>query len=222
MLSVGLTGGIGSGKSTVATRLAQLGAVVIDSDQLAREVVAVGSPGLARVVERFGPDVLAPDGSLDRPRLGQLVFSDPAALADLNAIVHPLVRARSEALSSQAAAGGAAAVVHDIPLLVENQLAAGYDTVIVVEAPLELRLQRLAGRGLDAETARARIAAQASDGQRRAVADIVLDNSGSVAELTAQVDAAWASLVGGAGGESPGGAGGESPGGAAGGSPGGG
>jgi len=196
VLRIGLTGGIGSGKSTVAARLAELGAVVIDSDQLAREVVAVGSPGLARVVERFGTDVLGADGGLDRPKLGRLVFGDPAALADLNAIVHPLVRARSEALTAEAAAAGAHAVVHDIPLLVENKLAAGYDRVIVVEAPLSLRLERLAGRGLDSETARARIAAQASDEQRRAVADIVLDNSGSVAELTAQVDAAWTSLVG--------------------------
>ena len=205
MLRIGLTGGIGSGKSTVAARLAELGAVLIDSDRLAREVVEVGSPGLARVVERFGTEVLTPDGSLDRPRLGRLVFSDPAALADLNAIVHPLVRARSEALTAEAAAGGAAAVVHDVPLLVENKLAAGYDTVIVVEAPLSLRLQRLAGRGLDEETARARIAAQAGDEERRAVADIVLDNSGSVAELTAQVDAAWAGLVGGSAGGSAGG-----------------
>lgn len=196
MVRIGLTGGIGSGKSTVAARLAQLGAVVVDSDQVARDVVSVGSPGFAWVVERFGEDVLAPDGSLDRPRLGQLVFSDPAALADLNAITHPLIRARSEALSSEAAASGAVAVVQDIPLLVENKLTAGFDKVIVVEAPLELRLSRLAGRGLDIETARARIAAQASDEQRRAVADVVLDNSGSVAELLAQVDAAWASLVG--------------------------
>ena len=197
MLRIGLTGGIGSGKSTVAARLAELGAVVIDSDQLAREVVAVGSPGLARVVERFGSGVLAPDGSLDRPGLGRLVFGDPAALADLNAIVHPLVRARSEALTAEAAGAGAAVVVHDVPLLVENKLAAGYDRVVVVEAPLPLRLQRLAGRGLDPDTARARIAAQASDEERRAVADIVLDNSGSVEELRAQVDAAWARLVGG-------------------------
>ncbi|MDQ1738838.1 MAG: dephospho-CoA kinase [Pseudonocardiales bacterium] len=197
MLRIGLTGGIGSGKSTVAARLTELGAVVIDSDRLAREVVEVGSPGLARVVERFGADVLGPDGRLDRPGLGRLVFGDPGALADLNAIVHPLVRARSEALTAEADAAGAVAVVHDIPLLVENKLAAGYDRVIVVEAPLELRLRRLAGRGLDEETARARIAAQASDEERRAVADIVLDNSGSVAELTTQVDAAWAGLVGG-------------------------
>jgi dephospho-CoA kinase len=197
VLRIGLTGGIGSGKSTVVARLTELGAVVIDSDLLAREVVAVGSAGLARVVQRFGADVLLPDGSLDRPALGTLVFGDPAALADLNAIVHPLVRARSEELTAAAAADGARAVVQDVPLLVETGLAASYDKVIVVEAPLELRLERLAGRGLDAETARARIAAQASDEQRRAVADVVLDNSGSVAELAAQVDAAWARLVGG-------------------------
>jgi dephospho-CoA kinase len=197
VLRIGLTGGIGSGKSTVAARLVELGAVLIDSDLLAREVVSVGTPGLARVVERFGAEVLGPDGSLDRPRLGRLVFGDPAALADLNAIVHPLVRARSEALTLEAAAGGAAAVVQDVPLLVENKLAAGYDKVLVVEAPLSLRLERLAGRGMDSETARARIAAQASDEERRAVADIVLDNSGSVEELRAQVDAAWARLVGG-------------------------
>jgi dephospho-CoA kinase len=210
VLRIGLTGGIGSGKSTVAARLAELGAVVIDSDRLAREVVAVGSPGLAGVVERFGSSVLLPDGSLNRPRLGGLVFSDPAALADLNAIVHPLVRGRSDALSVQAAADGVAAVVHDIPLLVDNKMAAGFDKVIVVEAPLELRLQRLAGRGLDEATARARIAAQASDEQRRAVADIVLDNSGSMGELSAQVDAAWARLIGGSsGGLADGSAGGQ-------------
>lgn len=199
MLRIGLTGGIGSGKSTVAARLAELGAVVIDSDLLAREVVAVGSPGLARVVERFGPRILAADGSLDRPGLGKLVFGDPAALADLNAIVHPLVRDRSEALTAAAAGRGVAALVQDVPLLVETGLAGSYDAVIVVEAPLELRLERLAGRGLDAETARARIAAQASDSQRRAVADVVLDNSGSEAQLRAQVDAAWQRLVGGVG-----------------------
>ncbi len=196
MLRIGLTGGIGSGKSTVAARLVELGAVLVDSDQLAREVVAVGSPGLARVVRRFGPEVLGPDGALDRPRLGRLVFGDPAALADLNAIVHPLVRARSEQLSAEAAARGVVAVVHDVPLLVENGLAGNYDAVIVVQAPLELRLRRLELRGMDAETARARIAAQASDEQRRAVADVVLDNSGSPEQLRAQVDAAWARLLG--------------------------
>ena len=196
MLRIGLTGGIGSGKSTAAARFAELGAVLVDSDVLAREVVAVGSSGLARVVERFGADVLADDGSLDRPRLGRLVFSDPAALADLNAIVHPLVAERGAALMAEAAGTGAAAVVHDVPLLVENGLAGNYDRIVVVQAPLELRLRRLAGRGLDAETARARIAAQATDEQCRAVADVVLDNSGSLAQLRAQVDAAWAKLVG--------------------------
>ncbi len=196
MLRIGLTGGIGSGKSTAAERLGRLGAVVIDSDRIAREVVQVGTDGLARVIERFGPDVLAADGSLDRPRLGKLVFADPAALADLNAIVHPLVAARSAELTEHAVAGEAAAVVHDIPLLVENGLAARYDTVMVVQAPLELRLRRLAGRGLDADTALARIGAQASDQQRRAVADVLLDNSGSVAQLWAEVDEAWGRLTG--------------------------
>jgi dephospho-CoA kinase len=193
MFRIGLTGGIGSGKSTAAARFASLGAVVIDADELAREVVAVGTPGLARLVERFGAQVLRPDGSLDRPALGQRVFGDDAALADLNAIVHPLVAERSAEL--MAAAGPDAVVVYDVPLLVENDLAGGFDAVVVVEAPLELRLKRLAGRGLDEATARARIARQASDEQRRAVATVVLDNSSSRADLERQVKAAWRQLV---------------------------
>ena len=193
MFRIGLTGGIGSGKSTAAARFAELGAVVIDADQLAREVVAVGTPGLARVIERFGAELLRPDGSLDRPALGQRVFADAAALADLNAIVHPLVAERGAEL--MAAAGPDAVVVYDVPLLAENELADGFDAVVVVEAPLALRLERLAGRGLDEATARARIARQASDEQRRAVATVVLDNSGSRAALERQVDAAWRQLV---------------------------
>lgn len=193
MLRIGLTGGIGSGKSTVAARFAELGAVVIDADQLAREVVSHGTPGLARVVGRFGPEILRPDGSLDRPVLGQLVFGDASALADLNAIVHPLVAERSAEL--MAAAGPDAVVVYDVPLLVENDLAVGFDAVVVVEAPLPLRLARLAARGLDEATARARIARQASDEQRRAVATVVLDNSGDRAALEGAVDAAWRRLV---------------------------
>jgi dephospho-CoA kinase len=193
MLRIGLTGGIGSGKSTAAARFAQLGAVVIDADQIAREVVAVGTPGLAEVVERFGAEVLLPDGSLDRPKLGELVFGDSQALADLNAIVHPLVAERSAEL--MVAAGPDAVVVYDVPLLVENDLAGNFDVVVVVEAPLEVRLARLASRGLAAEEARARIARQASDEQRRAVATVVLDNSGGRAELAEQVEAAWRRLV---------------------------
>jgi len=193
MLRIGLTGGIGSGKSTAAARFAKLGAVVIDADQIAREVVAVGTPGLAEVVERFGAEVLLPDGSLDRPKLGELVFGDSRALADLNSIVHPLVAERSAEL--MAAAGPDAVVVYDVPLLVENDLAGNFDVVVVVEAPLEVRLARLASRGLAAEEARARIARQADDEQRRAVATVVLDNSGGRAELDEQVEAAWRRLL---------------------------
>lgn len=192
-MRIGLTGGIGSGKSTAAARFAELGAVVIDSDLIAREVLAPGTPGLARVVQRFGEGVLAADRSLDRPRLGTIVFADPAALADLNAIVHPLVRHRSDEL---AAAGEGAVLVHDVPLLVENGMAAGFDAVVVVEAPLELRLERLSGRGMTPDVARSRIAAQATDEQRREVATVVLDNSGSVAQLRARVDAVWPRLLG--------------------------
>ena len=193
MVSIGLSGGIGSGKSTVAAMFAQLGATVIDSDAIAREVVAVGTPGLAAVVDRFGPGVLSPDGSLDRPKLGQIVFADSAALADLNAIVHPLVRTRSAELLAQAGD----VVVHDIPLLVEGGIAPGFDAVVIVEAPLAVRLERLRGRGMDAETARSRIAAQASDEQRRAVATELLDNAGDREALRAQVTAAWHRIVGG-------------------------
>jgi dephospho-CoA kinase len=189
---IGLTGGIGSGKSTAAARFAELGATVIDSDQLAREVLAPGTPGLAAVLERFGTDLLTGDGSLDRARLAAVVFADAVALADLNAIVHPRVAQRTAELT--AAAGPDAVVVHDVPLLVENRLAENYDAVVVVEAPLPERLSRLRARGLDAEAARSRVAAQASDEQRRAVATAVLDNSGSVAELHAQVDELWARL----------------------------
>jgi dephospho-CoA kinase len=190
---VALTGGVGSGKSTVAARLAEHGAVVIDADALAREVVAAGTPGLAAVVQRFGRGVLTSDGSLDRPKLAELVFADPAALADLNAIVHPLVGQRSAEL--MAAAPPDAVVVYDVPLLVEVDRAAEFDVVIVVEADQAVRLERLARRGLPESQSRARIDAQASDEQRRAVADELLTNDGSRAELAAQVDALWQRLV---------------------------
>jgi dephospho-CoA kinase len=193
MLRIGLTGGIGSGKSTAAARFAELGALVIDADVLAREVVEVGTPGLARVVSRFGPEILRPDGSLDRPKLGERVFADAAALADLNAIVHPLVAERRAEL--MAAAGPDAVVVSDVPLLVETGMAGDFDAVVVVEAPLAARLARLARRGLAEDDARARIARQASDEQRRAVATVVLDNSGDRAALERAVDAAWRQLV---------------------------
>jgi dephospho-CoA kinase len=193
MLRMGLTGGIGSGKSTVAGLLAARGARVVDADRIAREVVEPGTPGLAAVVEAFGPQVLTPDGALDRPALAAIVFADPAARARLDGIVHPLVRARAAELV--AAAPPDAVVVQDVPLLVETGQAGAYDLVLVVEADLETRVRRLVQRGLGAEDARARIAAQATDEQRRAVADVVLDNSGTREELEAQVERFWAERV---------------------------
>ncbi|MFI0740561.1 dephospho-CoA kinase [Streptomyces sp. NPDC021100] len=193
MVKVGLTGGIGAGKSEVSRRLAAHGAVIVDSDRIAREVVEPGTVGLAAIVAEFGPEVLAPDGSLDRPRLGAVVFADAGRLAALNAIVHPLVRARSAEL--EAAAAPDAVVVHDVPLLVENGLAPLYDLVVVVDAREDTRLDRLVRlRGMAPEEARARMAAQATREQRLAAADIVIANDGPVAELEARVDEVWAGL----------------------------
>ena len=190
MLSVGLTGGIGAGKSEAARLLAQRGAVVVDADRLAREVVAPGTPGLASVVAEFGEEVLAPDGSLDRARLGAIVFNDEERLRALNAIVHPLVAERAAAL--QAAAPPDAVVVHDVPLIAEHQLQHRYDLVVVVDASEETRLARLTRlRGLDEADARARMAAQASREERLKIADHVLNNDGTVAELEAQVEELW-------------------------------
>ena len=193
MLRIGLTGGIGSGKSTVSALLATRGAVVVDADRIAREVVAPGTPGLAQVVEAFGETVLAADGSLDRQALAGIVFGDAQARARLDGIVHPLVRARS--LELLAAVPEGAVVVNDVPLLVETGQAASYDLVLVVEADPATRISRLVQRGLSAEDARARMAAQATDEQRRAVADVVLDNSGTQEELAEQVDRFWAERV---------------------------
>ncbi|BAJ27840.1 MULTISPECIES: dephospho-CoA kinase [Kitasatospora] len=193
MLRIGLTGGIGAGKSEVSRQLAAHGAVIVDSDVIAREVVAPGTPGLAAVTAEFGPGVLLPDGALDRPALGRIVFADPARLAALNAIVHPLVRARSAEL--EAAAGPDAVVVHDVPLLAENGLAPLYDLVVVIDVPDGQRLRRLVDlRGMAEDEARARMAAQATREDRLAVADLVLDNSGDLPELTARVDALWQEL----------------------------
>ena len=193
MLQVGLTGGIGAGKSTATARLAALGAVVIDADVLAREAVAPGTAGLAAVVRAFGAEVLAPDGSLDRAALAARVFADPAARQRLEAIVHPEVARRRAELV--AAAPGDAVVVHDIPLLVEMGLTAGLDLVVVVDAAQEVRLRRLVeGRGLDEEQARSRIAAQAERAERLAIADVVLDGGGAVSQLQAQVDRLWERL----------------------------
>ena len=190
MLRVGLTGGIGSGKSTVAARLVERGAVLVDSDRLARDVVAQGTPGLAAVVDAFGPDVLAADGTLDRPALAAVVFDDPAARARLNGIVHPLVRQRSAELI--AAVPEDSIVVQDIPLLVEGGMAARFPLVVVVHADASVRVRRLVEqRGMPEADARARIAAQADDAARRAVADVWLDNSGPPEALVATVDGLW-------------------------------
>jgi dephospho-CoA kinase len=193
VLRIGLTGGIGSGKSTVSRLLAEHGAVIVDADVIAREVVEPGTPGLAAIVEAFGRAVHTADGSLDRPALAAVVFADPGARAQLDGIVHPLVRARAAEL--EAGAPPDAVVVHDVPLLAETGQASSYDLVVVVEADPGTRVARLVQRGLTAEDARARIAAQASDEQRRAIADVVLDNSGTPDELEAQVDRFWAERV---------------------------
>jgi len=190
MLRVGLTGGIGSGKSTVAQRFQELGAVVIDADQLAREVVAAGSTGLAAIHQRFGDAVVAADGSLDRKALGEVVFADERARRDLEAITHPLIGARTRTIVESAVPGRI--VVHDVPLLVELHLSAAYHLTVVVGADEDIRVARLTGgRGFTEADARARVAAQAGDRQRREAADAWLDNNGTVDALLAQVDALW-------------------------------
>ncbi len=203
MLRVGLTGGIGSGKSEVARRLAARGAVLIDADVAAREVVVPGSRGLRQIVAAFGDDVLSPDGSLDRARLGEIVFGDPGLRAKLNAIVHPLVRewmGAAERTAVQAADRSAARtrgpiVVHDVPLLAEGRGKGGFDLVIVVDVPPELQVERLVSqRGMTPDQARARMNAQASREQRLEVADIVIGNSGSLDDLDHRVAEVWAEL----------------------------
>jgi dephospho-CoA kinase len=190
MVRIGLTGGIGAGKSTVAERLRELGATVIDADRLAREVVEPGTAGLVAVTEAFGPQIVRPDGRLDRPALGRIVFGDAEQLGRLNAILHPLIAERTRALID--AAPPDAVLVHDVPLLVENQLADGFQLVIVVAAPEPERIRRLVeDRGMTEEEARSRIRSQAGDAARREVADVWIDNSGSPADTRAQVDACW-------------------------------
>lgn len=194
MLKVGLTGGIGAGKSEVSRLLARYGAVLIDADRIAREVVEPGTPGLTAVVEAFGPGILGADGALNRPALGSIVFADPARLATLNAIVHPLVGARSAEL--ERAAGVGAVVVHDVPLLTENGLAPVYDLVVVVDAAPGTQLDRLVRlRGMTESDARARMAAQATREERLAVADIVVDNDGPLEDLEPQVRRVWSELT---------------------------
>jgi dephospho-CoA kinase len=196
VLTVGLTGGIGSGKSEVARRLADKGATIVDADQVAREVVEPGTPGLRQVVEEFGSGVLRPDGTLDRPALGAVVFADPQKLQALNAIVHPLVGARTAELVEQAQTSGAQICVHDVPLLVESGLAAAYEVLVVVAADPGTQLSRLTGiRGMTEPEARQRIAAQAPLADKVAVATHVIHNDGSLQELVEQVDRLWENLL---------------------------
>jgi dephospho-CoA kinase len=192
MVRVGLTGGIASGKSAVAAELAARGAIIIDADVLAREVVEPGTPALAAIIDRFGPQVLS-NGQLDRTRLAQIVFADPLARRDLERIVHPAVRARAADL--ERAAGRAAVVVHVIPLLVETGQQEDFDLVVTVDVDHETQIKRLIARnGYTRAEAESRIAAQASRDDRRIAADVVLDNTGSLAQLREQIDALWAEL----------------------------
>lgn len=200
-MRVGLTGGIGSGKSEVSRRLAAHGAVVLDADQAAREVVLPGTPGLNRVAEEFGSQVLRADGSLDRAKLAEIVFADEAARGRLNGIIHPLVHERmrgAEAAAIQAVAkagGDDVVIVHDVPLLAEGGRAGEFGLVIVVDVPPQVQVERLVSRGMTAEQARARMAAQASREQRLGVADIVIDNSGTLADLDRRVEQVWKELT---------------------------
>lgn len=194
MLRVGLTGGIGSGKSTVATRFTELGATVIDADRIAREVVESDQPAFRAVVERFGAQVVTEDGGLDRAGLGRIVFGDPAALADLEAITHPAIWERTASLMAAARRDGV--VVHDMPILVEKGLWADYHLVVVVDSPVEVRVRRLVeNRGMPEEDARSRIAVQAGDAERYAAADAILPNTGSMAELVEAVDELWSERI---------------------------
>lgn len=194
---VALTGGIAAGKSTIGARLAELGAVRVDADQLARDAVAKGSRGLKRVADRFGDGLVTEAGELDRAALGAIVFADADALADLNAIVHPEVQRLFGEHLEAAREAGVPVVVYEIPLFVETQGAGrDWDVVVTAEAPVETRVARMAQlRGMAEADARARIGNQASEQDRRAVADVVIDTGGTEQETIAQVDALWATLV---------------------------
>ena len=192
-LRVGLTGGIGAGKSTVAALLEERGAAVTSADEVSRDVVSPGSAGLAAVVAEFGEDILASDGSLDRSALGRVVFSDDLRRARLEEILLPLIAAEAWARMETVPAGQVA--VYDVPLLVEGQMQDLFDLVIVVEAELELRLKRLAERGMNRDEALACIAVQATDEERRGVADVIVSNSGALEDLSAEVDSLWSTRI---------------------------
>ncbi|UNK72154.1 dephospho-CoA kinase [Microbacterium sp. H1-D42] len=194
---IALTGGIASGKSTIARRLAELGAVIVDADQIVRDVQGPGSPVLDAIADAFGAQMLLEDGALDRAALGTRVFGDDAALKQLNGIVHPAVRAESARQFAAAfAADPNAVVVYDVPLLVEARADDPWDLIVVADAPAEVRQQRLVElRGMDAEAARARIASQVSDAARREIADVVIDTAGTLDATVAQTDALWRTLT---------------------------
>ncbi len=192
-LRIALTGGIGSGKSAVARLLAEHGATVVDADKVAREIVEPGQPALEEIVKQFGREALHPDGTLNRPLLAEIVFKDRAQLERLNAITHPRIRERTRELMDAVPPGSV--LVYDMPLLVEQGLTSGWDLVVVVDAPDEVRVERLVEhRGLAADDARARMAAQATREARNAAADLVIDNSGDLMALRVQVDALWEGL----------------------------
>lgn len=194
MIRVALTGGIGSGKSTVSRFFADQGALVIDADQISRDLVRSGEPALKEVLARFGSELLLPDGQLDRAALAALVFSDDENLADLNAIMQPRIARRAAELLD--AAAPESVVVYDMPLLVENDATRGWDTVVVVQAPREVRIQRLVdGRDMTRADVAARMAAQATDEERLAVADVVIENSGDERALSDAVDRAWQAIT---------------------------
>lgn len=194
---IALTGGIASGKSTISRRLAELGATVVDADVIVREVQQPGSPVLDAIAKRFGDEMIRDDGSLDRARLGAAVFGRLSELSDLNRIVHPAVRAESKRRFDEAFAADAdAVVVYDVPLLAEARGTAEWDLVVVADAPSELRVQRLVElRGMSEDDARSRVASQADDSTRRALADVVIDTSGAEAQTIAQTDALWARVT---------------------------
>jgi dephospho-CoA kinase len=195
MLLVGLTGGIGSGKSTVAELLAERGAVVIDADDLARRAVAPGTPGFDRVVETFGRDILGPDGGIDRAALADIVFADPSRLRELEAIIHPEV-ARLLVESLEPFRDTDDVIVYAVPLLAERGMAQGFDVVVVVVADVDRRIERLMrDRGMTAEEVRARVAAQLTDEERARVADVLLDNDGEPERLIPQVNRLWTDLA---------------------------
>jgi dephospho-CoA kinase len=193
MYLIGLTGGIASGKSTIARRLAEHGAIIIDADIVSREVVAPGSPALASIALEFGEDMINSEGTLNRAKLGALVFSDTEKLEKLNAIMHPAVKTRSaEVLAKARADNPDSVIVYDVPLLVEADIARNYDEIIVASAPEETRIKRMIQlRGLTDEEAKARIGAQASEAKRLAIADVVIDTGGNLQHTLEQVDALW-------------------------------